>query len=177
MLIEWQARFCYLCGKFVRPFQVPPMSLQPRVPSFAAPGPVEPRFTQLAALCWRPVAGGREAGEREVLLVSSSSGRWVLPKGWPIAGKTPAAAARTEAWEEGGVRGKVGRRPVGRYVAIKRTPQGDDVPCLHEVYALKVREAADAFPESHRRDRRWVAPEEAARLVDEDGLRDILERF
>jgi hypothetical protein len=35
----------------------------------------------------------------------------------------------------------------------------------------------DVVPEAHRRDRVWVTPEEAARLVDEDGLREILRSF
>ena len=133
----------------------------------------EPRFEQLAALCWRKGAGGPE-----VLLVTSSSGRWILPKGWPIQGKSAAEAVLTEAWEEGGVsRGKASRKPLGSYIAIKRTPQGDDVPCRHHVYAIKVRDVADDFPEAHRRDRAWVSPAEAARLVDEEGLRDILRSF
>ena len=133
----------------------------------------EPQLVQLAALCWRKGSEGRE-----VLLVTSSSGRWILPKGWPIEGKSPAEAALTEAWEEGGVvRGKASRKPVGSYMAAKRTAFGDDVPCLHRVYAIKVREEAQDFPEAHRRDRLWVSPEEAACMVDEDGLRDILRAF
>lgn len=147
-----------------------PMGLLPAHPSRRH---TEPRFEQLAALCWRK----GEAGP-EVLLVTSSSGRWILPKGWPIRGKSAAQAALTEAWEEGGVtRGKASRKPVGAYMAIKRTAQGDDVPCLHRVYAIKVQETADNFPESDRRDRVWVSLEEAARLVDEDGLRELLLGF
>ena len=134
---------------------------------------LEPRFAQLAALCWRKGKKGPE-----VLLVTSSSGRWILPKGWPMEGKTHAEAAMVEAWEEGGVsRGKASRKPLGSYVAIKRTSEGDDLLCLHHVYAIKVRESLDVFPEAHRRDRIWVTPEEAARLVDEEGLREILLSF
>jgi 8-oxo-dGTP pyrophosphatase MutT (NUDIX family) len=124
-------------------------------------------------LCWRKGKTGRE-----VLLVTSSSGRWILPKGWPMNGKTDGEAALVEAWEEGGVaRGKVARRPLGAYVAIKRTAEGDDLPCLHKVFAIKVREQAAAWPEQGRRDRRWMPPEAAAAVVDEDGLRDILLDF
>ena len=141
----------------------------------------EPRFTQLAALCWRKSARDGPSGSpsgREVLLVTSTSGRWILPKGWPIDGRSEAEAALVEAWEEGGVRrGKAARRPLGSYMAIKRTAAGDDLPCLHKVFAIKVREAADAWPEAHRRGRRWVDPALAAEMVDEDGLRDILRRF
>ena len=133
----------------------------------------EPQFEQLAALCWRK---GKEG--REVLLVTSSSGRWILPKGWPMEGKSRAQAALTEAWEEGGVaRGKASRKAVGSYIAVKRTARGDDLPCLHRVFAIKVREARDDFPEAHRRDRAWVSPEKAAEMVEEEGLRDILRQL
>jgi 8-oxo-dGTP pyrophosphatase MutT (NUDIX family) len=149
------------------------MTLLRHVPVPKAPAE-QPRLVQLAALCWRK----RKDGAREVLLVTSSTGRWILPKGWPMGGKTDAEAAMTEAWEEGGVmKAKAGRQPIGAYVAIKRTLQGDDLPCLHRVYAVKVRKVVDDFPESTRRDRLWVTPEEAATLVDEDGLREILLRF
>lgn len=150
---------------------VPAMSLLPRgLLDDDKPRHVAPRFTQLAALCWRRGEDGVE-----VLLVTSSSGRWILPKGWPIEGKSPARAAMTEAWEEGGVaRGKATRKPVGAYLAAKRTTEGDDLPCLHKVFAVKVREQRDDYPEAHRRDRVWVSPGEAAAMVDEDGLRDIL---
>ena len=40
-----------------------------------------PSALQLAALCWRRGKKGIE-----VLLVTSSQGRWILPKGWPIDG-------------------------------------------------------------------------------------------
>ncbi len=133
----------------------------------------EPQLVQLAALCWRKGEHGRE-----VLLVTSSNGRWILPKGWPIEGKSASEAALTEAWEEGGVvRGKASRKPLGAYMATKRTLQGDDLPCLLKVYAIKVREEASDYPEAHRRDRLWVSPEKAAWMVDEEGLRDILRAF
>ena len=149
------------------------MSLDPIRPAKGPPDHVEPRFTQLAALCWR------EGGEgREVLLVTSSSGRWILPKGWPMDGRPPHRAARIEAWEEAGVRrGKVERRPLGTYLALKRTEAGDDLPCLHRVYAIKVREMAEEFPEAGRRERAWVPVERAAEMVDEQGLRDLLLNF
>ena len=145
---------------------VRPAPLQGRAPL----SHTEPQLVQLAALCWRKGENGRE-----VLLVTSSNGRWILPKGWPIEGKSPSEAALTEAWEEGGVvRGKASRKPLGAYMAIKRTPQGDDLPCLLKVYGIKVREEAQDYPEAHRRDRIWVSPEKAAWMVDEEGLRDIL---
>ncbi len=133
-----------------------------------------PRITQLAALCWRKTP---DRG-REVLLVTSSTGRWILPKGWPIGGKRPAETALTEAWEEGGVKkARAVRRPLGNYMATKITTDGDELPCLHKVFAVEVHKMADDFPERDRRERLWVDPKVAAELVHEDGLKDILRKF
>jgi 8-oxo-dGTP pyrophosphatase MutT (NUDIX family) len=127
-------------------------------------------LTQLAALCWRDGADCRE-----VLLVTSSTGRWILPKGWPIGGKSGGETALTEAWEEGGVsRAKVARKPLGTYIGAKRTETGDDLPCRTHVYAVRVRECRDDFPEKDRRQRLWVPVAQAIDMVTEDGLRDIL---
>ena len=131
-------------------------------------------LTQLAALCWRRLP----AGGREVLLVSSSTGRWILPKGWPIDGKPPVHTALTEAWEEGGVKkARALRRPLGSYIATKITAEGDELPCLNTVFAVEARKTVDDFPERDRRERIWVAPDVAATLVQEEGLKDILRRF
>ena len=136
--------------------------------------PDHPSLTQLAALCWRDLP---DTG-REVLLVTSSNGRWILPKGWPIGGQTAVRTALAEAWEEGGIKkARALRRPVGSYIATKITPDGDELPCLHKVYAVKVRKAVDDFPERDRRERLWVAPAAAADLVQEEGLKEILRQF
>jgi len=156
------------------------MTLQPRLkPASSEAVFSTPVHRQLAALCWRSVSGdAAPSSGREILLVTSSTGRWILPKGWPITGKTPAEAALTEAWEEGGVKkGKVSRRPLGSYMATKLTLRGDEEPCLLQVYAIKVRKTVDDFPESAVRERLWVCPRIAATLVHEDGLREILLNF
>ena len=133
---------------------------------------VRPSLNQLAALCWRPKQDGSGV---EVLLVTSSTGRWILPKGWPMSGKSPAQAAMTEAWEEAGVsKGKVSRRALGSFIGLKRTLAGDDLPCQTKVYAVKVQKTSKDFPESNRRGLIWVNPRTAATMVTEDGLRDIL---
>lgn len=135
---------------------------------------VVPRRTQLAALCWRAVAGGG----REVLLVTSSTGRWILPKGWPMRGKTQGQAAAIEAWEEAGVaKAKVAKKPLGQFIAAKLASPGEEIPCTTRVFAMKVDRLAEDWPEKGRRDRRWMSVAEAAEIVSEDGLRDILRRF
>ncbi len=127
---------------------------------------------QLAALCLRK---GKGKSGREVLLVTSSNGRWILPKGWPIKGVKPAQAAMIEAWEEAGVKkGTVAPKPMGRFSGVKRFDDGTEEPCLTEVYAVKVHKTASDYPESDRRDRIWVSPRRAAKMVDDAGLKDIL---
>ena len=56
------------------------------------------------------------AGRSQVLLVTSrDTGRWVIPKGWPMPDRTPEAAAAREAWEEAGVEGEVSDRCIGLF--------------------------------------------------------------
>ncbi|MGL4294307.1 MAG: NUDIX hydrolase, partial [Aestuariivirga sp.] len=64
---------------------------------------------QFAALPWRDAGHGIE-----VLLISSrGTGRWVIPKGWPIKGFAPHASAAREAFEEAGVGGIIGKGALG----------------------------------------------------------------
>jgi 8-oxo-dGTP pyrophosphatase MutT (NUDIX family) len=150
------------------------MSLQTRtLPKATGATHSSPMHSQLAALCWR-----ESDGVREVLLVTSSRNRWILPKGWPIGGKRDSTTAKIEAWEEAGVwKGKVNRKSLGSYVSTKRTSSGDEEPCILQVFAIRVHKTTTDFPESDFRTRAWVTPQVAATMVDEDGLRDILARF
>jgi 8-oxo-dGTP pyrophosphatase MutT (NUDIX family) len=129
--------------------------------------------TQVAALCWRI-----EGGKLEVLLITSrETGRWVMPKGWPVKKATAAESASQEAWEEAGVQGKVQDTCIGLYAYHKVLGDDTDVPCVVAVYPLKVKSLSDKFPESAERRRRWFSPEKAAERVDEPELRDLLVRF
>ncbi|WP_420003452.1 NUDIX hydrolase [Arenibacterium sp. LLYu02] len=129
---------------------------------------------QVAALCWREGATGREV----LLVTSRGTGRWVIPKGWPMAGKTSAQSAAQEAWEEAGVRkGYFTDVPLGSYHYGKRLDSGAVEPLETLVYAVEVTELRDDFPEADQRNRQWFPPKEAARLVDEPELSAILSRF
>jgi len=132
-----------------------------------------PPALQLAALCHRSTDDGKV-----VLLVSSSSGRWILPKGWPIDGMTAGEAAAQEAWEEGGVKAsKVGKSSLGSFYGRKTYDNGRSEPCETLVYKLKVADVANDFPEANRRDRIWVSPTKAAELVDNAQLKSLLAKF
>ncbi len=128
---------------------------------------------QVAALCWRD---GDD--RREVLLVTSSHGRWILPKGWPMEGRSDAEAAAIEAWEEAGVaRGDVSARALGTYIMTKQDSAGRELRLPTRVFPLKVTELARNWPEKDRRERRWLPLAEAARTVTEPDLRTLLRAF
>jgi 8-oxo-dGTP pyrophosphatase MutT (NUDIX family) len=132
-----------------------------------------PEFIQVAALCLRESRTGPEV----LLITSRGTGRWVLPKGWPMKGRTLAGAAQQEAWEEAGVVGRVRETPVGYYPYRKRHRTGLALACRVEVFRLDVADLARDWPERKSRKRRWMRPEDAARAVDEPELAALLRRI
>lgn len=133
-----------------------------------------PKRLQVAALCHR-TAGA----DTEVLLVTSrGTGRWIIPKGWPIRGLNASEAATREAWEEAGVNsGTVDPKPIGRYTYNKTQRTGWSIPVETLVYSVPVDSLADTFPEAHQRTRKWVKTKDAADMVNETQLKTILRQF
>jgi 8-oxo-dGTP pyrophosphatase MutT (NUDIX family) len=132
--------------------------------------------TQFGALCFRR-SKTKKAGV-EVLLVSSrDTGRWIIPKGWPMDRETPAAAAAMEAWEEAGVRGRVHDTCIGHYSYHKWIDEELSLPVIVAVFPVEVLRIDDDFPEAGQRQRKWLSPKKAARRVSEPELRHILSRF
>jgi 8-oxo-dGTP pyrophosphatase MutT (NUDIX family) len=132
-----------------------------------------PSILQLAALCHRTTSKGVE-----VLLVTSSNGRWILPKGWPIDGLSESEAAQQEAWEEGGVRANdVAADPIDILQTRKTYNNGLTVPCELQVYELSITEIANDYPEANKRDRIWVSPNLAAEMVEDPAIRTLLSKF
>ncbi|MFI4965454.1 MAG: NUDIX hydrolase [Caulobacterales bacterium] len=133
----------------------------------------EPR-AQFAALPWRR----DPAGGVEVLLITSrETRRWVIPKGWPIKGMNSPKSAAREAFEEAGVQGKVGKRPIGAYAYDKRLKNGRLQHVRVAVFPLLVESEAAAYPELGQRQKIWLPPAEAARRVDEPELMVLLATF
>lgn len=125
---------------------------------------------QYGALCWR-----LHRGKVEVLLITSrDTGRWVIPKGWPMKGMTPSQAAAREAWEEAGVQGVAEAVQLGSFTYDKVMAPKPPVPCAVEVFPLRVKEMKSRFPERKQRRRKWFAAEKAARKVAEAGLRTLI---
>ena len=114
----------------------------------------------------------------QVLLVTSrDTGRWVIPKGWPIAGLTPQASAAREAWEEAGVEGVIADEPAGLYAYDKVMTPAFPIHCIVSVYPLHVAVLRRRYPEAAERQRKWFSLQKAARKVIEPELQQILHRF
>jgi 8-oxo-dGTP pyrophosphatase MutT (NUDIX family) len=130
--------------------------------------------TQFGALCYRV-----HKDETQVLLVTSrQSKRWIIPKGWPQDGVTPAQSAANEAFEEAGVTGKSINLCLGMYSYTKIMDEDqDDLPCAVSVFPIKVKKLLDKYPEVKMRKRRWFNLKKAAGLVKEPELRKILKHF
>lgn len=140
---------------------------------------VEPMFkrpekVQFAALCHR----GTGAERRVLLITSRGTGRWIIPKGWPVKGRDAPGSALQEAWEEAGVRANPScGDALGSYLYAKGLSSGWSIPVRTYVYPFEVTGMSDDYPEVGQRRRRWVRPEEAAQMVDEPELKEILAAF
>lgn len=127
---------------------------------------------QLAAICYRI-----KNDKLQICLVTTrGSGRWIVPRGWPMHKHTPAQAAAVEAFEEAGLSGITHPNSIGAYSYDKPIDNGV-IPVMVMVYALHVTDAAKDWPEKKQRDRKWMTPKKAAAQLDELGLRQIVANF
>ncbi|WP_353682727.1 NUDIX hydrolase [Mesorhizobium sp.] len=129
-------------------------------------------IVQVAALPYRH----RRGGAIEVLLVTSRrAGRFIVPKGWPMKGKTFPEAAAEEAKQEAGVVGRVGRRAIGNYRYWKRLRKlSVEVSVI--VFPLKVDIELKVWREKRQRIRAWLKPGRAKSLMDNPELSSIVMR-
>ncbi|MCV6825220.1 MULTISPECIES: NUDIX hydrolase [Halocynthiibacter] len=133
-----------------------------------------PARVQVAVLCYK----GNGSDKKVLLVTSRDTGRWILPKGWPIDGKDAPSAAMQEAWEEAGVsEGEVSRKAIGQFSYEKKMDTGGIEVCETSIFAVNVKKLEDSFPEAAERERKWVTPTEAANMVQEPELQAILEEL
>ena len=124
---------------------------------------------QVAALPMR-----EREGRLEVCLVTTrTTGRWTLPKGWPMKGRKDYTAARIEAEQEAGVTGKPGKKPVGTFVYWKRREAHFELVNV-VVFPLDVTATLPTWKEQGERKVRWVDPGDASIVVEEPGLATLL---
>jgi 8-oxo-dGTP pyrophosphatase MutT (NUDIX family) len=112
------------------------------------------------------------------MVTSRRSKRWIIPKGWPIKGLRPAKSAAREAFEEAGVRGKVGAKSVGLFKYNKLLDEnGIEVSCEVKVFPLLVTRQSETWPELEQRLVQWVEPSKAVSLMREPKLKKLVATF
>lgn len=126
---------------------------------------------QVAALPYRKHGAGIEV----LLITSRETKRWVIPKGWRMAHLKDYSAAAREAFEEAGIEGEMSHKSIGSFFYDKRKKYGRSQSINVTVYAMEVNRLLDEWPEKNQRTRRWFAAAEAAELVQEEGLKAVIE--
>lgn len=149
------------------------MPSKPRRPASSHHKGRHPPTFQVAALCWRR----SRKGLRILLVTSRDSGRWVIPKGWPMRRRSMPDAAAREAWEEAGVKGEIRPVSLGLYTYRKVLDNGDTIPCAVVVYPLEVQIMLREYPEYGQRSTRWFSPRKAAKRVREPQLASLIRDF
>jgi 8-oxo-dGTP pyrophosphatase MutT (NUDIX family) len=126
---------------------------------------------QTGALPWRLASNKRI----EVLLVTGRrSGRWMIPKGWPMPGKSLAEAAEQEAFEEAGVRGTIDPNPIGTFRHVKTQLAFGELEVDIIVHPLWVDRELPKWPELGQRKRKWFSAKEAAKRVKSPELSELI---
>ena len=108
---------------------------------------------QVAAVCYRV-----RRLKIEFLLVRTRKGKWTFPKGGVVGGLTRAQSAALEAFEEGGVHGRIERASFTRYILRKRrSSQAGEVTI--DAYLCEVMRIGT--PQEINRTPTWFPAEEA----------------
>jgi 8-oxo-dGTP pyrophosphatase MutT (NUDIX family) len=129
---------------------------------------------QYAALPWRR----RRGHSVEILLVTTRrTGRWIVPKGWPVNGCSPGECAAREAMEEAGVLGVIAPKPIGTFPYRKQRKSGESVRCRVEVFPLQVTHQLRKWPEKTVRETCWCTAEDAVARTSDPGLRRVIAKF
>ena len=133
-----------------------------------------PDHLQVGALCYT-----YKKEKLQILLITSrGTGRWIIPKGWPMRGKHECLAAQQEAWEEAGVTsGEINSEMIGKYRSKKILPTGVGLNVETLVYCYEVSELSKEYPEKHQRKRKWFSPKQASKKVVEPELKRLILDF
>ncbi|XP_041012641.1 nudix hydrolase 12, mitochondrial-like [Juglans microcarpa x Juglans regia] len=129
------------------------------------------------------VVGSHSNSEKKLLvLMISTPGRddLVFPKGGWEDDETKDEAASREALEEAGVKGTLSENPIGVWEFRSKSKQNSsslEGGCRGYMFALKVTEELDSWPEKDKYDRKWLTTEEAYEFCRYDWMREALGRF
>jgi len=127
-----------------------------------------PPRVQFAALPYRHGSDGVEY----LLITSRDTGRWILPKGWPVKNADVRDSVMREAWEEAGIIGRMHGESAGEFSYDKNLP-AHSLHCRVVIYPVQVLRLADSFPEKAERKRKWFSAALAGRRVQEPELRSL----
>jgi 8-oxo-dGTP pyrophosphatase MutT (NUDIX family) len=116
---------------------------------------------QVAAVCYRI----RKTGI-EFLLVQTSGGRWIFPKGRAEPGLTHAQAAALEAFEEGGVHGRMEEASFTRYARRKKGVDSVVIETAVNVHLCEVLWLDP--PQEAGRNPTWFSSEKTKKRLAED---------
>ena len=117
------------------------------------------------------------AGLQILLVTSRDTGRWVVPKGNPMAFREGHETAAEEAYEEAGIRGAIAAEPIGSFRYRKRRRLLPAVNAEVRLFPMRVEQMLDEWPEAHQRRRQWFTRKEAAEAVAEGGLKRLILGF
>ena len=126
---------------------------------------------QTGALPWRLAP---KNGIEVLLVTGRRSGRWTIPKGWPMPGKSLAEAAAQEAFEEAGVKGTIDPNPIGTFRHVKQLNVLGDLEVNIVVHPLWVDRELSKWPELGQRKRKWFKVKDAAKRVDSPELKEMI---
>lgn len=117
------------------------------------------RRKEIAAFCYR-----RVQGKLKVVLVTTTAGKWILPKGHPEDDRKDKKVALIEAFEEAGVVGKI----TGEDIKVDFEWIGNKV--TWRVFPVKVEKLKPRWPEAKYRSRREVGIKKASRLLEDPAM-------
>ena len=157
-----------------------PKSDKPSKPKAKIPKPKKPATAkkpvsartgkQVAAL---PVSLDPEGRLRVLLETSRETKRFIIPKGWPEKGMKDWQVAALEAKEEAGLKGRIGKEPIGEYTYWKRLPKHFQQVKV-KVFVLEAERQMAVWREKGQRKLAWFLIEDAIKLVDEPGMVALL---
>lgn len=108
--------------------------------------------------------------EFQVLLITTRGRKhWIVPKGVIEQNLSAQDSAMQEAFEEAGVKGQISQEEMGEYQYNKWGGT-----CTVKIFALKVKEVLDVWPESNVRQRKWVSVDEAMEILDLPELQELV---
>jgi ADP-ribose pyrophosphatase YjhB (NUDIX family) len=126
----------------------------------------------VAAVCYRIRGSGVE-----FLLVRTRSGRWTFPKGGLKTGLTHAQVAALEAFEEGGVHGRIEEASFTRYTRRKRGGNGHSAAAEGAVNAHLCEVLRLDPPQEANRNPTWFSAGQAKRRLQEGRAPDYGAEF